>query len=175
MQPKERVKEVLEVTNGHLWDDLTTLRKSWKETIEHDGGHCPVCDRWGKVYARGINATMAQSLVWLSQAHKDEHGWVDVPNTAPRWLVRSNQLPTLKWWKLVERRANTEESANKYSGMWRVTELGSQFVSGAVSVPKRVFTYNNVVEGFSEEHVFIRDCGFVLFNYPDVMQTQFKG
>lgn len=157
-----------------LWDDLHTLRLSWKETIEHDGGHCPVCDRWGKVYGRAINITMAQSLVWLSRADKDEDGWVDVPNTAPRWLVRSNQLPTLKWWGLVERRANTEESTNKFSGMWRCTELGLNFVFGRAQVPRKVFTYNNMVEGFSEEKIFI--CDVVdNFDYADVMETQFKG
>lgn len=158
----------------HLWEDLHTLRLAWKETIEHDGGHCPVCDRWGKVYGRSINSTMAQSLLWLVRASPDDSGWVDIPNSAPRWLVRSNQLPTLKWWGLVERRANTEDSPNKYSGMWRATPLGLQFASGKTSVPKKVFTYNNIVEGFSPEKVFIKDCGADVFDYQDVMQTQFK-
>ena len=157
-----------------LWEDLHTLRLAWKETIEHDGGHCPVCDRWGKIYGRAINVTMAQSLLWLARAMPEGSDWVDVPNSAPRWLVRSNQLPTLKWWGLVERRANTEDSPNKYSGMWRVTSLGLQFASGQTSVPKKVFTYNNVVEGFSQEHVYIKDCGADVFDYQDVMQTQFK-
>lgn len=174
MDPRDTIRDVIEVTGGHLWDDLVTLRRSWKETIEHDGGHCPVCDRWGKIYARGINATMARSLIWLSVAEKDEHGWVDVPNSAPRWLVRSNQLPTLKWWRLVERRGNTEETTNKFSGFWRCTKLGLDFVNGTVPVPKKVFTYNNVVEGYSDENIYIRDCEGV-FDYPDVMQTQFKG
>lgn len=159
-----------------LFDDahLRQLREDWKTTIEHDGGHCPVCDRWGKIYGRAINATMAQSLLWLVRAPTDESGWVDVPNSAPRWLVRSNQLPTLKWWGLVERRANTEDSPNKYSGMWKPTSLGLEFASGKASVPRKVFTYNNIVEGFSQERIFIRDCGADVFDYQEVMETQFK-
>ena len=58
--------------------------------------------------------------------------------------------------------------------MWRATPLGLQFASGKTSVPKKVFTYNNVVEGHSPEKVFIQDCGAEVFDYTDVMQTQFK-
>lgn len=164
----------MSVQSGNLWDDLATLKSSWRETIEHDGGHCPVCDRWGRIYGRNINETMARSLLWLVNAERDSDGWVDVPKTAPRWLVRSNQLPTLKWWGLVERRGNTEESPNKFSGMWRPTELGCKFAAGQAQVPRKVFTYNNNVEGFGEEKIFIRECMGEIFDYQEVMSLNFK-
>jgi len=148
------------------------LRKQWRHTIEHDGGHCPVCDRWGKIYARGINKTMARSLIWLFFA-KQEDGWVDVPSSAPKWLVRSNQLPTLRWWGLVERRAN-DDPKNKHSGMWSVTKLGEKFVHGEISIPEKVFTYNGEVEGSSDKFIFIHECFGDYFDYQEIMKNYFK-
>jgi hypothetical protein len=150
------------------------LRKAWRHTIDRDGGHCPVCDRWGKVYARNINKSMAKSLIWLCNARSDEAGWVNVPVNGPQWVVRTNQLPTLRWWDLVERRPNTEDEKKKHSGYWRVTQKGLDFVLKHTRVPKKVFTYNGEVEGVSLETVAIEDCFKDFFDYQDVMNTYFK-
>ena len=45
---------------------LEQLRAAWRSTIEEDGGHCPCCDRWGKIYSRTLNKTMAKSLVIIN-------------------------------------------------------------------------------------------------------------
>lgn len=135
----------------------------WQKTIYNDGGDCPCCGRWGKVYPRSINVTMAKSLVWLG----DHSSWVDVPNTAPRWVLRSNQLPTLRWWGLVERMENSPDSDQKHSGVWRVTSRGRDFLSGYYAVPKKVFTYDGWPVKWSEEEVFLDDClegGSFLYN-----------
>ena len=150
---------------------IEQLKQDWKHTIEHDGGKCPVCDRWGKVYKRNINNTMARSLLWLCSASKDGD-WVDVPKTAPRWLVSSNQLPTLKWWGLIDRKEQVDET-KKFSGFWKPTQLGIDFVYNAKEIPKSVFTYNNNVEGFSSELVAINDCLQEHFNYQDVLNFSF--
>jgi len=152
---------------------MSTLREEWRKSIEGDGAHCPTCDRWGRIYGRSINRTMANSLMWLSLAPTDNEDWVDIPSIAPRWLVRSNQLPTLKWWGLVERRPNGKDSKNKHSGMWRITQLGIDFVYGKVSIPKKVFTYNDVVQSVSPENVFIKDCFKDYFDYRDLMNSYY--
>lgn len=146
------------------------LKNEWRHTIEGDGGHCPVCDRWGKVYARAINKTMAQALIWLCH-NAGENRWVDVPLTAPHWLVRSNQLSTLRWWGLVEKKEN-DNPKNKSSGIWRATQLGFDFVTSKVQVPKKVFTYNGDVEGASRDMVYIGDCFFDTFDYQEVMNNR---
>ena len=155
-----------------LIDWLDKVRDDWQEVIKHDGGICPVCDRWGKIYGRNINKTMAVSLLWLAQA-PTEDGWVDVPNRAPRWVIRSNQLPTLKWWGLVERRQNDPDSKNKHSGMWRVTSTGMAFALDGLSVPKRAFTYNDEVLGFGDDLVKIEGCFKTHFDYQEVMSLYF--
>lgn len=146
---------------------LDELRSMWRTAIEADGGHCPCCDRWGKIYSRSLNETMARSLLWL--VNQGSNGdWIDVPQHAPRWLVRSNQLPTLRWWGLVER-LETDDKTKKHSGFWRVTGLGLLFVQNQLEVPKKVYTYNAEVESFGEELVTIEDC-VGGFDYSAVME-----
>lgn len=153
-------------------DDLIQrLRIIWRSIIENGGGRCPVCSRWGKIYGRNINKTMAQSLVWICHAEVDAEGWVDVPATAPRWVVQSNQLPTLKWWGLVERRFNDGKNKTKFSGMWRPTEKGLDFVHNNTRIAKQVFTYNDEVQGFGLDTVTLRDCFEDNFDYNATMNT----
>jgi hypothetical protein len=149
---------------------LRDLRNTWRSTIETEGGTCPCCHRWGKVYARSINATMARSLIWLCHAPGAAGGWVDVPTQAPRWLVRSNQLPTLRWWDLVER-ATADDADKKHSGMWRPTPLGSAFAKGEVAIPKTVYTYAGEREKYGTGLIRIMDCFDSQFSYQEVMKA----
>ena len=72
---------------------LIQLRKNWSLVIEGDGGNCPCCDRWGKIYQRGLNSSMSRSLIWLVfNAKPREDGWVHVPSSAPDWMLRNSQL-----------------------------------------------------------------------------------
>jgi hypothetical protein len=115
---------------------------------------------------------MAQSLMWLCQAIKDEDGWVDVPTNAPRWLVRSNQLATLRWWGLVERKGN-DNPKNKNSGMWRAKKLGFEFAQGMKKIPEKVYTYNGEVEVVSQNLVHISKCFSNYFDYEKIMNEYF--
>lgn len=128
-----------------------------------------MCDRFGIVYRIGLNATMAKSLIWLSKANADAHGWVDVPTTAPKLVLRSNQLPTTKHWGLVERRPNDDPKV-KHSGMWRITDKGRQFVANNLRVPRKVYIYNDVVEAWTPEDISIVECFAEQFDYQDAMR-----
>lgn len=150
---------------------LDVLREQWRDTVRKDGGHCPCCDRWGKVYKRNINETMARSVIWLAGAPCGAEGWVDVPSNAPRWLVRSNQLATLRWWGLVERREPSEGEDKKYSGMWRCTELGKQWIAGNAKVHQSVWTYAGEVESLDGPMVSVSDCLGQHFSYQETMEA----
>jgi len=156
-------------------NEREALRDAWGRTIAHDGGHCPVCDRWGKIYLRNINVTMAQGLMWLCRQTGDEDGWINVPVAGPQWLVRSNQLATLHWWNLVERKSKDETHKAKFSGIWRPTALGKDFASGLVRVPKSVYTYNNMVMRYGTEEVLISECLEEVFDYDQVMRESLHG
>jgi len=147
------------------------LRAIWRGTIESGGGHCPVCDRWGRVYSRPINRTMARSLMWLAYTKHDTYAWVDVANTAPRWVVQSNQLSTLRWWGLIERKPNEGGNNTKHSGVWRLTDKGFDFVHHSVPIPKHVFTYNDTVQGYGIGTVTFKDCFIDNFDYNAIMSS----
>lgn len=147
---------------------LESLRSSWNAVIHGKGGHCPCCDRWGKIYGRPLNETVVKSLVWLCSKELVD-GWVDVPNRAPRFVIRSNQPPTLGWWNLVERRDTTRTKDVKHNGLWRPTDLGRSFALGSVKVPEKVFTYNNNVVALSDEEVYIKDCFGTFFEYSKTL------
>ena len=147
---------------------LSEAREQWIKTIEGDGGKCPCCDRWGKIYPRHINATMSRSLIWVTKNAVDLDGWINIPKAGPRFIVRSNQLPTLRWWGLVERYPS-DDPAKKHSGLWRATELGKSFANNMISIPKTVFTYAGDVVEFSDERVRCPDTFNTYFDYQEVM------
>lgn len=133
------------------------------------GGVCPYCHRFAKIYGRPLNRTMVRSLAWLAQA--EDRAWVDVPNTAPKWLVRTNQLASCRWWGLVERRPNTgptRDASRKHLGYWRATTLGRQFVQGLADVPKTAWTYDGEVVWMDTTRVVVTDI-IKGFDYREVM------
>jgi len=150
--------------------DKQELRKHWRHTIENDGGYCPICERWGKINARSINRTMARSLLWLCHAKKDEDGWVHVPKKGPSYVTTTNQLPSLRWWNLIERKPSDDPS-KKHSGYWRPTELAYKFIKGDVKVPKKVYVYNTQVEMISPNEVYFHECFKDDFDYREVMNS----
>ena len=152
------------------------LRAGWRKTIEGHGGHCPVCDRWGKIYTRPMNATMIASLLWLHRAaehYKPDGGWIDVPKLGPKSVVRTNQLPTLRWWGLVEPLDADTDGKKKHSGFWRITPEGVLFVMGITSIPLAVATYNNKVIDESATRIHVGDK-LDGFNYDEVMRTPYS-
>lgn len=134
-----------------------------------DGVTCPCCQKFARRYRRKFNATMARSLIWLVRSWEDNgKNWVDVPKTAPRWLVRSNQLPTVRWWDMVERPYNTD-STKKHSGLWRPTERGVEFAHKRLRVPEQAVTYNGEVEGLVGDSIWITDALGTKFDYSEIM------
>jgi hypothetical protein len=147
---------------------LKDVREHWRRVIEADGGYCPCCDRWGKIYRRPLNASMARALVWLVNAQHRGDGWVHVPSSAPMWLLRTQQLPALWMWNLV---VGYREKKSKLttSGLWQPTRLGMLFASDQASVKRYVYVYNNEVLETDGEEISIRDALGDKYNYDEIM------
>ena len=155
---------------------LIQLRKNWSLVIEGDGGNCPCCDRWGKIYQRGLNSSMSRSLIWLVfNAKPREDGWVHVPSSAPDWMLRNSQLTALKMWGLVTT-VKQEDNGTKLSssGLWMPTEKGRLFAQGAIHVHKYVYVYNDRVVSMDGDQVTIQDCLGDKFNYEEIT-TNYNG
>lgn len=155
---------------------LDEARHQWFNDTIRDGGRCPCCTRFHKLYRRGINKTMAASLVWLACMTEDGD-WVHLPSKAPRWLLRSNQLSTMRWWSLCERRAPLPDEDAKHSGFWRVTLLGLRWAKNedGVVIPKYAATYDGELyrpDSFEGPMVRVSDC-VSRFSYREVMDVSY--
>ena len=146
---------------------LMQMRDNWKVTIEGDGGHCPCCDRWGKVYRRNLNASMARALIWLVKQPDRGDGWVHVPSSAPPWMLRTQQLPTLHLWGMVEDFPKGTKLAS--SGLWRATPLGMDFANNLTRVHKYVYVYNNKLLEEGGVEISVEDALGNKYNYREIM------
>jgi hypothetical protein len=147
-------------------DPLQRMKKEWRETIEGDGGCCPVCGQFGKVYRMRLTQTMALAVKWIAD-HGNPDGWVEVQSTGPRWMIRGKTYSMIAHWGLIE-------SQSRRSGIWRVTPKGRDFLSGKVLVPDAVYIYDNDVWAVSKDETSFRGCFGVNFDFDELMSTQFK-
>lgn len=151
----------------------STLEESIEYVMSNldDGVRCPCCAKYARRYRRTFNSTMARSLIWLVREwfRLNKSGWVDVPKVGPRWMVKSNQLPTVRWWGMVERPSDSGDSALKHSGLWRPTELGVRFAMRHVRVLSKAVTYDGEVEGLEGVEISVVDALGKKFDYSELM------
>lgn len=143
------------------------LRDDWKSTIEGDGGYCPCCDRWGKVYKMGLTQHLALCLRWIHvHGDKNDDGWVHVQTKAPRWMLRSKTYSTLEHWGLIE-------SKLKRSGYWRTTPKAEVFMKSLIMVPSHVYVYNDNVWAVDSEETSFAGCFHKHFDFDEMMGQRF--
>jgi len=148
-------------------EQLAQMRDNWEVVIEGDGGHCPCCGRWGKVYRRALNAPMARALLWLTHEPHRGDGWTHVPSNAPQWLLRSMGLPKLQLGGLAENAVTKTQLES--SGLWKPTLKGIRFADDMGAVPKYVYVYDNTVRGFEGPDIGIEEALGSKYNYVEIM------
>lgn len=152
-----------------------TLLEAQASLLEElsDGTSCECCGKHAQLYKRHLNSTMVRGLIWLVRHSGAEREWIEVPKIAPAWLLRSNQLATLRLWDLVEPKAkDPDDTSKRSSGIWRPTIHGMNFAFGRITVPKAVFEYCSLVEGYSEKMVHVRRALAKEFDYYELMGWQ---
>jgi len=145
---------------------LKKLRTNWGTAIEADGGFCPCCGKWGKVYKVKLSQHLALCLRWM-YLRGDDDGWVDVQNSAPRWMLKSKTYPLLQHWKFLEPKS-------RRSGVWRITPEGTDFVRGLITAPSAVHIYDNSIWGYEDEDTSFRGCFDKHFDFDEMMSDQFN-
>lgn len=145
---------------------LKRLKDDWDETISGDGGCCPVCGKFGKVYKYKLSQALALSLKWIVD-HGDADGWVDVQTRGPRWMLRAKTYPLLVHWNMIEDKAPR-------SGIWRATAVGREFLEGLDVAPKAVYVYDNHVMAIDAEETTFRGCFGVKFDFDELMSFNFN-
>jgi len=111
---------------------------------------------------------MARTLIWmLGVSRSDPHGFIDIPKTAPKYVLRSNEVGKLAWWNLVERHPDKQ-----HGGLWRMTQLGADFAMGSTALPARVVLYNNQCEGFEGDQITVSEALGSKFDYEELMRVR---
>lgn len=134
-----------------------------------EGGRCPCCDRYGKVYTRRINANMAFALINLYKLtikHKDRTWFLFSEFTETR-----NDYEKLLFWNLIAHKPNDDDPSKRDSGYWRLTDEGRRFVELRVMIPAKVIVYDARVKGYSADKVSITAVLGKAFSYSELMMT----
>lgn len=156
-------------TGPLIFESLDEAREFVLRHLE-EGVQCPCCGQLARLYKRALNSAMARSLIWLVGESGPNLDWVDVPNTAPKWLLKSRELPKLVHWGLIEEMPKDPlDTSKRTSGWWRPTSKGRQFAKNTIKVPKRVHLYNNAVQRFDPEEISILDALGTKFDYADLI------
>jgi hypothetical protein len=137
-----------------------------------DGTICPACHQHVKLYKRKLNSGMARALIDIAHYFRNpEHAeWLHVLN----YLVARNAFnadwPKLRHWGLLSCLETLRDDGSDRVGLYRLTDIGEEFVQGRCTVPKYVYLFNDTVEGFSDgENIDIHQALGSHFNYRELM------
>lgn len=134
-----------------LW---ATIREAaaWVKARLLDGTDCPVCGQRAQLYQRTITSTMARALILMwREAGID---WVHLPSVVG--ALRADEAKLVHWGLIEEEKTLRADGGR--AGVWRLTDLGVQFVQGDATVPKYAFIFNKRCLGHEGPEVTIGEC-----------------
>ncbi len=161
---------------------LTTVsmaaRPLFEKAFTDEPANCPCCQQLVKVYERKITSGMARAIILIYRHSKNDPSW---PLQSP-WLhvdrlLVTERAPTgvrgdyhkLRFWGLLEQKAERRDDDSPRNGFWRITTLGAGFVRDGVAVPGRAIIYNGECLGLEGASVTIKDAIGTKFNYAELM------
>lgn len=135
-----------------------------------EGCTCPACDQFVKEYSRKLNSGMAVTLIRL--VRKRGRKWVNVKEfLRAHKYTNSHDWTWLRHWGLLEEaKHDKNDTSQRTSGVWIVTENGHTFVTNTMSlVMSHANTYNNKFIGLTGKWINIKDCLGNKFDYQELM------
>lgn len=148
---------------------LDTARKEIMAKAREDGGECPCCGQFVKVYRRTITSTMARQL--LTAYHK--HGakvWFHTRTVVLADASGAGDFSKLEYWGLIERQAHVQgEDGKRSSGMWRITSIGREWALNRTMVPMYTLVYNDQVLGQEGSLIDVHHALGKKFDYREIM------
>jgi len=155
--------------------DLKAASTQFFKEAAEKGGTCPCCHRWGKFNQCKVTPpTLGRVMLWFRKQHlKEPNAWVSI-HSFPIWLIGRSMHARLKHWGLLEHKPkDPENTKDKTSGLWRITENGLLFAEGKLRVQEAVWVYKDKVLKKSGPKVSIREC-VKGFNYAEMMSGTFN-
>lgn len=147
--------------------DLHEARTRFFEEIKRTNGTtCPVCKRWGKRYKVKLNSSMAAALLTMAA---DPTRWFNSGEFRGHATIQCSSLSIMKHWGLVETRP--AEGDQKYSGEYRLTQLGFDFAEQRETLYSHVLIYNDRFLGYSGRLINIVDALGRHFSYHELITS----
>lgn len=145
----------------------------WLEARVDAGVVCPACKVKSRRYTRHMSDRYVKALTMmesLGRTRGDENGWFKVGEKALGKDICADLYhlnhAKLAYWGLVEKMTKGHNHQT-YSGYWRVTDLGRDFLAGQVKVCTFVKEYRGKAVGFSEEKIDVATANGVAFSFEE--------
>lgn len=155
---------------------LEAASKAFFEEAKGKGSKCPCCKRFGKIYRRKLHSSMAAVLILLYRYR--EHGYVHAhtlinTTTDPKVAAAiRGDFAKLRYWGLIEAGAKSGHTDKKYSGTWRITDAGCDFVTGRSRLFASILLYNSkYLDVGGDKTVDIYEVLGDRFSYKELMST----
>ena len=133
------------------------------------GTECRACHRLAKLNKKKLSGKMLQGLIILYNRNLKEPGVYQKVLSIKDTLIVAD-VPKLRNWGMIERPYNADKK-KKTAGMWRITQVGIEFVLGRSKAKEAMYTYNNEVLRWAEEMVYIHEAIDNTFDYREVLET----
>ncbi len=133
------------------------------KTHLHKGVECPVCGQNAKIYRRILSPSMALVLDGIYRCPDKfmEKGYLHVENYLKKLNCPASMrgdFPKLRFWDLIVIKPEGREDGSNRNGYYQITTKGENFVEGLISVPDYVLTFNNKLEGVSQNMITFQDA-----------------
>jgi hypothetical protein len=137
-----------------------------------EGVDCPCCGQFVKLYHRRLNRGMAWSLIQIYKYFQQEgcEEWLHVEHHLKRNPLASD-FTKLAYWDVIEEYGGVRDDGSKRVGLWKITQLGKDFVEGKILLPSHVFLYNDTFHGLDQASMTtIEECLGKAFNFTELMR-----
>lgn len=141
-----------------------TQAQQWLEYERDNGVHCPCCKQFVKVYNRKLHSGMAVALIHMYN-HRNADDKFDITTHV---RTKNGDTAKLREWGLITQDEHCE------SGVWKVTELGKQFVTGRVRVPSHGAFYIGTFLVLNGDDITIVDALGSKFDYNELMRERWR-
>lgn len=168
---------VVDCETADVLDSLSVARSNlMMERFSKEGCFCPACDKYCKVYKRGISMTTIRSLLKIYWLFEDSptRQWIKVGERGDI-VTSGGDYGKMRWWNLVEHKEAKREDGSANNGHWRITQTGQNFVRRLIRIPKYVWEYDGKPlpdpAGVTNPMVHIDDLsrGKNRFSYEQIM------
>jgi len=157
------------------WDHKTVGEaKAYLRKNINEGSTCPCCQQNVKMYSRAITSAMAYAIILMHKKGDEDYFHIEnyLKDMSCPPAIRGD-VPKLRFWGLIEPKAEDREDGSNRNGYYRITRQGIKFVNNQLTIPSHVKIYNNKFYGYdSEKFVSITDCLKKKFNYNKLMNHE---